>query len=48
VLTKCCLLEGHIETWEAVVVVPWGATMRQLAEALDALVAKWEPMWAPA
>jgi hypothetical protein len=48
VLTKCCLLEGHVETGETMVVVPWGATMGQLAEALDALVGNWEPMWAPA
>jgi hypothetical protein len=49
VLTKCCLIEDHIEIGEAgSVVVPWGATLAQISDALDELVGKWEPTWAPA
>lgn len=48
VLTKCCLIEEHIEVDDGVVVVPWGATLAQIADALDALVGQWEPTWAPA
>ena len=35
-LTKCCLLEEHIEVDGRTVVVPWGASFGQLREALDA------------
>ena len=38
-LIKCCLLEEHIETEGRTVVVPWGATFRQLCEGLEAAVA---------
>ena len=34
VLTKCCLLEEHIETERNMVVVPWGASFTHLREAL--------------
>ena len=37
-LLKCCLLEEHIEAEGQVVVVPWGATLRDLREGLDAAV----------
>jgi hypothetical protein len=33
-LTKCCLLEEHIETDGRTVVVPWGASLDQLRQAL--------------
>jgi hypothetical protein len=48
VLAKCCLLESHIEVDDARVVVPWGASLTQISEALAALAAQWEPTWAPA
>lgn len=48
VLTKCCLLEKHIETGDGRVVVPWGASLEQIAEALTAMVTEWEPAWGPA
>lgn len=49
VLAKCCLLERHIEVGDdGQVVAPWGATLEQISEALTALVAQWEPTWAPA
>jgi hypothetical protein len=48
VLTKCCLLETHIEIEDGTVVVPWGASLTQIAEALSALAREWEPTWAPA
>ncbi len=35
-LTKCCLLETHVETRGDTVVVPWGATFAQVAEGLRA------------
>jgi hypothetical protein len=46
-LTKCCLLEEHIEHDDGWVVVPWGASLAQIREALDVLVNIWEPSWAP-
>jgi len=48
ILAKCCLLETHIETEDQQVVVPWGASLAQIAEALSALADEWEPTWAPA
>jgi hypothetical protein len=47
ILTKCCLLESHIETDGGRVVVPWGASLAQISEALTALVREWEPTWSP-
>jgi len=47
ILAKCCLLETHIETDDKQVVVPWGASLAQIAEALSALADEWEPTWAP-
>jgi hypothetical protein len=47
-LAKCCLLEDHIETDDTAVVVPWGATLAQISDALGTLAAAWEPTWAPA
>jgi hypothetical protein len=47
ILAKCCLLETHIETDGTLVVVPWGASLAQVAEALSALADEWEPSWAP-
>ena len=34
-LTKCCLLEEHVEVDGRTVVVPWGASFGQLREALE-------------
>ncbi len=34
-LTKCCLLEHHVEVEEQTVVVPWGASFGELRQALD-------------
>jgi hypothetical protein len=48
ILAKCCLLETHIETDDKQVVVPWGASLAQIAEGLSALADEWEPTWAPA
>jgi hypothetical protein len=48
-LAKCCLLETRIEVEpDGTVVVPWGASLAQIAEALDVLARDWEPTWAPA
>jgi hypothetical protein len=47
ILTKCCLLESHIETDGGRVVVPWGASLAQISEALTILVREWEPTWSP-
>ena len=38
-LTKCCLLEEHVETDGQLVVVPWGASFGHLREALETAVA---------
>jgi hypothetical protein len=48
ILAKCCLLENRIEIEDKQVVVPWGATLAQIADALAALADEWEPTWAPA
>lgn len=48
VLTKCCLLEREVVGEENRVVVPWGATLDQISDALRELVKTWEPSWAPA
>jgi hypothetical protein len=45
VLTKCCLLEQHIDVEDGRVVVPWGASLAQISEALAALAGEWEPTW---
>lgn len=37
-LVKCCLLENHIEVEGNYAVVPWGATLQHVEEALLALV----------
>ena len=37
-LTKCCLLEEHVEVDGQTVVVPWGASFGQLREALGTAV----------
>lgn len=48
VLTKCCLLERHIEVNAGRAVVPWGATLTQISQALTALVGEREQAWEPA
>jgi len=47
VLTKCCLLEDRIDRDGDRVVVPWGATLGQVGEALREIAARWEPEWRP-
>jgi hypothetical protein len=47
VLTKCCLLEDRIERDGGRVVVPWGATLGQVGEALREVAVRWEPEWRP-
>ena len=48
ILAKCCLLESHIEIDDRRVIVPWGASLAQISQALTTLVDEWEPSWAPA
>jgi hypothetical protein len=48
-LAKCCLLETHNEVdADRTVVVPWGASLALIADALVTLAREWEPTWAPA
>jgi len=53
-LTKCCLLEDHIETAAAAdghgpsATVPWGASLDQVRDALRTLARAAMPAWAPA
>jgi hypothetical protein len=47
VLTKCCLLEDRIEQEPGRVVVPWGASLHQVRQALGVLAQRWEPQWRP-
>lgn len=46
-LTKCCLLETGFELTGSTVTVPWGASLAEVYEALEALVRSIEPAWAP-
>ena len=47
-LAKCCLLETHNEVdADRTVVVPWGASLALVADALATLAREWEPTWAP-
>lgn len=48
VLAKCCLLELEIAEDEDCVVVPWGASLGQVAQALAVVARRWDPAWAPA
>lgn len=48
VLTKCCLLERDVELGPGRAVVPWGASLSQVGEAVAALARNAEPAWAPA
>ena len=47
-LTKCCLFEDGIVVEAGQATVPWGATLEQISDALQALAEAWEPAWAPA
>jgi hypothetical protein len=47
VLTKCCLLEDRIDHDGDRVVVPWGASLGQVGEALREVARRWEPEWRP-
>ena len=51
-LTKCCLLEADIVTipvnGQPTAVVPWGASLAQVREALVALAQQVDPTWARA
>lgn len=47
-LTKCCLQEEHTETGPGWASVPWGSSLDHVREALRALAAQQEPVWAPA
>jgi hypothetical protein len=48
VLTKCCLLEEHIERDGTTVTVPWGASLDLVREGLQRVAATAEPAWSPA
>lgn len=45
-LVKCCLRERGIEADGELVVVPWGATLEEVREALRLLVPAWQPVTA--
>ncbi len=45
VLAKCCLLEDEIDVEESRVVVPWGATLAQVSDALLALSRIGDSTW---
>jgi hypothetical protein len=47
-LTKCCLLEEHVEVAEGRVTVPWGASLELVHTGLRELARVAEPSWAPA
>lgn len=47
-LTKCCLQEEYVESGDGWVSVPWGSSLDHVREALRLLVARVEPVWAPA
>jgi hypothetical protein len=47
-LTKCCLLEGEVRVEPGLAVVPWGASLAQVGQAVRALAEEAAPAWAPA
>ena len=47
-LTKCCLLEDHNADEPGVAVVPWGASLDLVRQALADLATAADPAWAPA
>jgi hypothetical protein len=47
-LTKCCLLEEHVEVDEGRVTVPWGASLELIHAGLREAARIAEPAWAPA
>ncbi|MGI8751407.1 MAG: DUF7714 family protein [Acidimicrobiales bacterium] len=47
VLTKCCLLEADIDVEPGRAVVPWGASLAQIGDALRILGAQMAPGWTP-
>jgi hypothetical protein len=48
VLTKCCLLEEHLEVTPGRVTVPWGASLELIRDGLREVARIAEPAWAPA
>jgi hypothetical protein len=46
-LTKCCLQEEHVDAGPGWATVPWGSSLDHVREALGALAAQQEPVWAP-
>lgn len=44
-ITKCCLLEESIEIENGRVVVPWGASLADIREAIDELASSWDAAW---
>ena len=46
-LTKCCLQEEHVDAGPGWATVPWGSSLDHVREALRALAAQQEPVWAP-
>jgi hypothetical protein len=47
VLAKCCLLEHDVQHEGDRVIVPWGASLAEVRQALAALVREAEPDWSP-
>ena len=47
-LTKCCLLEEHLEVTPGRVTVPWGASLDLVRSGLREVARIAEPAWAPA
>lgn len=48
VLTKCCLLEDRVEIDGDIAIVPWGASLVQVGEALGELARRSDLEWVPA
>jgi hypothetical protein len=48
VLTKCCLLEEHLDHQGTTVTVPWGASLDLVRAGLQRVAAMAEPAWSPA
>jgi hypothetical protein len=44
VITKCCLLEDRVSSDNGLVVVPWGASLAQIAEGLRLALAAARPV----
>nr|WP_131542604.1 hypothetical protein [Paraburkholderia hospita] len=47
VLTRCCLMQEGVEERKLATFVPWGASLNEVREAIEAIVRRAEVAWTP-